>query len=62
MAHSPIQKQQQGENWQIGGRHIGFLLEAHKNDYDQCCRDDVIALKHRRMCSEKKLILRTRIF
>lgn len=28
-------------------------MEAHKDDYDQGCRDDVIALKQRRMCSEK---------
>lgn len=52
MANSPIQKQQQGKYWQVSGGHIGFLLKAHKDDYDQGRWDDVIALKPRRTCSD----------
>ena len=43
-----IEEQQQGQHWQVGGRHVGFLLEADKDDDDECRRDDVVTLQHKR--------------
>lgn len=51
VSNSPIEQQQQGQHRQVGGGDIGVLLETHKNDDNQCSRDDVVALQE-----EKRMI------
>ncbi len=41
----PVEQQQQGEHWQVGGRYIGFLLKTDENEDDQRCRDNVVTLQ-----------------
>ena len=43
-----IEEQKQGQHWQVGGRHIGLLLEADEDDDDERCRDDVVTLQDKR--------------
>lgn len=43
--HSPIKKQEQGQDRQVSGGDICLLLEADKDDDDKGCRDNVVALK-----------------
>ncbi len=50
----PIEQQQQGQHRQIGGGDVGVLLETHKDDNDQCGRDDVVTLQARRRNREEK--------
>lgn len=45
VSHSPIEQQQQSQDRQIGGGDIGVLLEAHKDNDNQCGWDDVVTLK-----------------
>ncbi len=42
--NQPVEEQQQSQHGQVGGGDVGFLLETHKDDDDQRCRDDVVTL------------------
>lgn len=44
LLYLPIQKQEKSKNGQVGGRHVCFLLEADKDQDDQCSGNDIVAL------------------
>jgi len=45
VSNLPVEQQQQRQHGQIGGGHVGILLETHEDDDDQCGRDDVVTLQ-----------------
>lgn len=41
----PVEQKQEGEHRQVGGGHVGLLLEADEDDNDQRRGDHIVALK-----------------